>query len=235
MDGACEDVVDAKAMADSQRQYPTAEVGLYGSIVFDIVFDLIAIIDRQHRIERVNRAIARRLGVEPEQCSGLPCYTCIHGLDAPLDSCPHAQALADGREHAAEIHKKRLGGDFLVTCTPLFDQNGEAIGTLHVARDVTEHKQTEEKITHLAAIVESSDDTIIGKSLDGRILSWNKGAEQIYGYTAEEVVGNPISILSRTAKQNELGDIIARIKQGEAIKRLKPLAFGKTAGLFTYP
>ncbi len=70
---------------------------------------------------------------------------------------------------------------------------------------------------YLAAIVDSSDDAIIGKTLDGTIISWNKGAEQIYGYTADEVIGKPIAILIPPDRPNELPSILARIRRGERI------------------
>lgn len=70
---------------------------------------------------------------------------------------------------------------------------------------------------YLAAIVDSSDDAIIGKTLDGTIISWNKGAERIYGYTAEQVIGQPISILIPPDRPNELPTILSRLARGERI------------------
>jgi PAS domain S-box-containing protein len=70
---------------------------------------------------------------------------------------------------------------------------------------------------YLAAIVDSTDDAVIGKTLDGTILSWNKGAERIYGYTADEVVGRPISILIPQDRADELPKILSRLARGERI------------------
>ena len=70
---------------------------------------------------------------------------------------------------------------------------------------------------YLAAIVDSSDDAIIGKTLDGTIISWNKGAERIYGYSADQVIGRPISILIPPDRPNELPSILARLARGERI------------------
>ncbi len=116
---------------------------------FDSVPDMIAIMDDEHRIVRANRAMAERLGCTPEQCAGQVCYTCVHGTTAPPAFCPHVQTLADGREHVAEVHEERLGGDFLVSTTPLLDDRGERIGSVHVARDVTERKKREEELRRL--------------------------------------------------------------------------------------
>ena len=94
-------------------------------------------------------------------------------------------------------------------------------------RILTELKRTEERLKHLAAIVESSDDAIIGKSLDGRIISWNKGAERIYGYTAAEIVGKSISILVSADKRDELAAIMERLKRNEAIEHYETVRIKK--------
>jgi PAS domain S-box-containing protein len=113
---------------------------------FDSVPDLIGIVDNQHRIIRANRELAKRLGLTPEQCVGLHCYEAVHGSDRPPEFCPHTRTLTDGLQHNAEVHEKRLGGDFLVSTTPLMDQNGAMIGTVHVARDISERKQMEDEL-----------------------------------------------------------------------------------------
>jgi PAS domain S-box-containing protein len=113
---------------------------------FDSVPDLIAIIDDRFRIVRANRAMAQRLGLMPEQCVGNICHQYVHGLGQPPTFCPHARTLADGQEHVTEVHEEHLGGDFLVSTTPLLDPQGKRIGSVHVARDITDRKRTEEAL-----------------------------------------------------------------------------------------
>ncbi|OHE82289.1 MAG: hypothetical protein A2107_13690 [Verrucomicrobia bacterium GWF2_62_7] len=108
---------------------------------FDAVPDLIAIIDSEHRIVRTNKAMAARLGVTPAQCVGQTCYRVVHGTDEPPDFCPHKQLLADGIEHTARVYEDRLGGDFIVSTTPLYDSEGKLTGSIHIAREITERKQ----------------------------------------------------------------------------------------------
>jgi PAS domain S-box-containing protein len=72
----------------------------------------------------------------------------------------------------------------------------------------------------LASIVESSDDAIVSKNLDGIITSWNRGAQRVFGYTAEEVIGKSITIVIPQNRQDEERTILARIRQGERIERL---------------
>ena len=112
---------------------------------YNTVPDLVAILDDQHRIVRANRAMAQRLGMTPEQCVGLRCYESVHGTAQPPDFCPHAHTCRDGQEHTAEVHEPRLGGHFLVSTTPRFDEQGRLIGAVHVARDITQRKRDEEE------------------------------------------------------------------------------------------
>ncbi|WP_254564284.1 PAS domain S-box protein [Oscillatoria sp. HE19RPO] len=100
---------------------------------------------------------------------------------------------------------------------PLFHSDGSRKGLVVIGRDITERKQVEEERLRLASIVESSDDAIIGKTLDGMILSWNAGAQRIYGYTAEEVKGRSISILILPDRQESELRLLEGIRQGSSI------------------
>ncbi len=117
---------------------------------FDSVPDFVAILDVQQRVVRANRPMAERLGVTTEQCVGLHCYEAIHGTTGPPEFCPHTQTCRDRREHTVEVHEPRLGGYFLVSTTPRFDEQGRFTGTVHVARDITERKQAEESLRRTA-------------------------------------------------------------------------------------
>jgi len=110
---------------------------------FNSVPDMIAILDDKHQIIQVNEAMSRRLGLKAEQCIGLPCYKCVHGLSEPPNFCPHSLTLKDGHQHIEEVYENKLGGYFLVSTTPLFDKKGKMIGDVHVARDITELKRAE--------------------------------------------------------------------------------------------
>ncbi|RJQ23280.1 MAG: PAS domain S-box protein [Nitrospiraceae bacterium] len=113
---------------------------------FANVPDMIAILDNNHTIMRVNESMARRLGRKPEECVGMKCYEAVHGTTAPPDFCPHSRTIKDGREHVQEIHEEHLGMDLLVTTTPMFDEQGKLIASVHVAHDITERKKAEEEL-----------------------------------------------------------------------------------------
>ena len=115
-------------------------------LTFDAVPDLISIIDANHKILRVNQAMADKLHVTRDQAVGLTCYEHVHGTNCPPEVCPHAKLLADNQGHTSEICESRLGGNFLVSCTPVRDASGELLGSVHVARDINLHKQLEHKL-----------------------------------------------------------------------------------------
>ncbi len=92
-----------------------------------------------------------------------------------------------------------------------------SVMTLALAVTVSERRRTEQKLAQLAAIVESSNDAIVAKALDGRILSWNQAAQRMFGYGSEEVVGQPITILVPPDHRNQVRDILDKIMRGERI------------------
>jgi PAS domain S-box-containing protein len=99
----------------------------------------------------------------------------------------------------------------------VFWENGEFVHTRCVTRDITDRVLRFEANTRLAAIVDSSYDAIIGKTLDGTITDWNRAAEALYGYTAAEIVGQPITTIVPLDRRDELADILARLARGEQI------------------
>ena len=101
------------------------------------------------------------------------------------------------------------------------DADGKSLYLMSSVIDISERKQAEALQTQLAAIVDSSDDAIIGKTLEGVITSWNAGAERLYGYSAKEVIGQPISLLIPSDRQDELPKILAQLKRGESIKHFE--------------
>ncbi|MGH7215970.1 MAG: PAS domain S-box protein, partial [Nitrospiraceae bacterium] len=112
---------------------------------------------------------------------------------------------------------RRDGTEFPVefTISPL--QRGKTYVFNAFLSDITERKRAEETRVRLAAIVESSEDAIISKTLDGIVTSWNRGAERTFGYTAAEVIGKPIEILVPQDRAEEEAQIIERVKQGEHV------------------
>lgn len=121
---------------------------------FNAVPDFICLLDTNFKMTRVNRAMAESLGLSPEECIGRTCYGEVHGLDAPPPDCPHAKLLADGKGHAAELVEDRLGGDFLVTVSPLHNSSGQLTGSVHIARDITTSNRARKQLQGLKELKE---------------------------------------------------------------------------------
>lgn len=109
----------------------------------------------------------------------------------------------------------------------VFSVEGEIIGAVNTLIDITEHKQSEQKQAMLAAIIESSDDAIISKTLEGEITSWNKAAERLFGYTESETLGKHISLLIPTDRLNEEDLIIDKIRNNKNVSHFETLRLAK--------
>jgi PAS domain S-box-containing protein len=106
---------------------------------------------------------------------------------------------------------------FVVVKFPMRDSDGAVSGVYGIATDITERKQLEASSQRLAAIIESSEDAVASKDLNGLVTSWNRGAERIFGYRADEILGKPISILAAPERADEMPAILAKIRRGERV------------------
>jgi PAS domain S-box-containing protein len=110
---------------------------------------------------------------------------------------------------------------------PRFASVDEFVGYIGSGIDITERKLAEKALAHLAAIVRSSDDAIIGRDLDGIITSWNAGAERLYGYSAKEVIGKPASLLHPPDRGDEERRILAALRRGETTEHYETVRIAK--------
>jgi PAS domain S-box-containing protein len=171
-----------------------------------------------------NRGAAQLFGYEAAEAVGRPVTMLIppDRLDEDLKSL--ARCRAGERLHQHETIRVRKDGsrvDVSLTVSPMYDARGRIIGVSKIARDMTERNQAARAALQLASIVESSDDAIISKDLDGIITTWNRAAERLFGYTAAEAVGQPVTILIPPERLAEEPDILARIRRGERIEHFE--------------
>jgi PAS domain S-box-containing protein len=195
--------------------------------------------DADGKITFYNEAAVSLWGVRPEIgrsefCGSWKLFR-PDGTPLPHDQCPMAVALKErtairGEEAAAE----RPDGTripFLAYPTPLFDAKGALIGAVNMLIDISGRKSAEIASQRLAAIVESSDDAILSKDVNGIITSWNRGAERLYGYREDEVLGQPVTLLIPLDRQDEEPQILARIHNGERIEHYETVRQKKDGSL----
>jgi len=114
----------------------------------------------------------------------------------------------------------------------LRDADGKIVGGINMLVDITSRKQVEEATGHLAAIVASSDDAIISKNLNGIIQSWNKSAENMFGYTAKEAVGKHVTLIIPEDRWDEEADILSRLRRGERVDHFQTVRRRKDGSTF---
>ena len=145
----------------------------------------------------------------------------VTGLPLPFSALPQKQVFKIGHS-ASLIFQMRFNDTneekwIDLTSSPVFDKKGNVKLAVNIFRDITEKVEDEKNRSRLASIVQNSDDAIIGKTVDRIVQSWNPGAEQLYGYSAEEVIGKPISLLfPEDIKPREM-NLTKRVFAGEKI------------------
>ena len=161
-------------------------------LTFDTVPDLISIIDSNHTLIRVNRAMADRCGLQPNDLVGRKCFEVMHGLDKPPVFCPHVKMIQDGQEQNGEIENTRLNCVFDVSLSPLYDLEGQIVACVHVARDITGRKKMEEALREsegrYRAIIDAFDGHLYISSQDYNISFMNN---KLIERTGRNAIGEP--------------------------------------------
>jgi PAS domain S-box-containing protein len=209
--------------------------------LFDQLPFAIYVCDGDGLVRRYNRRAAELWGRSPELGDPGERFCGSHRMFRPDGSllphhqCPMADVLRTGvsvREQ--EVHIERPNGArgiALVNIEAIKDSGGNIVGAVNCFQDITERRLIEDAALRLAAIVESSDDAIVGVDLDGVVTSWNAGAERIFGYAAKEIVGKPITVLIPPDYQKEEEAIIERIRRGQRVESFETVRLRKHGSL----
>lgn len=195
--------------------------------------------DAEGKITFYNEAAAELWGTRPQlgeatYCGSWRIYT-TSGARLPHAQCPMAQALMEARPiRDAEMVVERPDGTrapILPFPTPLFNPAGQLVGAVNMMIDLSDRWRSEEAAYRLAAIVESSDDAILAKDLNGIIMTWNRGAQRLFGYTADEVIGKSVTVLIPQDRHDEEPAILAGIRRGERIEHYDTIRRRKDGSL----
>jgi PAS domain S-box-containing protein len=207
------------------------ERGLF-TLLMDNLPDQIYFKDSMSRFIRASKSHARVLGLDdPSQEMGK--------TDADFFSEAHARkALEDERriistgEPLVDVEERltypgRPDTWAITTKMPLRDPAGKVVGTFGISHDITARKQLEENNRLFATLVESADDAIVGIGLDLKITAWNKGAERLYGYSSEEIIGASISLLVPPELEHETRTLGERLSHGEELSHFETMRLRK--------
>lgn len=187
-------------------------------------------LDSDGRIIEVNQAWLAMLGYERDEVMGhwIGDFLAPGFVDRFRQNFPLFKAA--GEIHDIEFEMVRKSGAVVVVAVDgriSRDSQGRFKQTHCILSDITERRRAEETSRRLAAIVESSSDAIIGKALDGTVLTWNQGAERIYGYSSEEMLGRHVSVLAPPGQVEEIAAILERTRHGERVESLETVRIAK--------
>jgi two-component system, cell cycle sensor histidine kinase and response regulator CckA len=195
--------------------------------------DAIILIDEDRKILLVNRATEKMFGYLDKELRGQRLTKLMPDSVRQLNqqtSRPYVEGRSGHRplDHI-ELPGLHRGGKeiWLQILFSEFVQNGKHI-LAGICRDITARRQTDKERFRLAAIVESCGDAVIGKDLGGTVITWNEGAERIYGYRAEEIIGKPASILISTERMDEIPQIMEKLQRGEPIEHYQAVRVTKS-------
>src|ERR1700680_2272582 len=195
-----------------------SESDIYGAVT-RAASDAIIVVDEQSTILFANRSIERILGYRAEELLGQQLTVLMPDSLPPVSRQAMRENLETGEKHifwqqvVPALHKSGQAVDLEVSFGE-FVSGGERLFT-GICRDVTERKRIEEQRVQLAALVASSEGAVIGKNLDGMIATWNSGANRIYGYRPEEILGKHISILTPPERPDEVPLTMEKLRRGE--------------------
>lgn len=194
--------------------------------------DAMVIIDQTGQIRLVNAQTERIFGCRREELIGQPVEVLIPerlrgqhiGHRSGYFHAPKVREMGAGLELSG---RRSDGSEFPIeiSLSPLETEQGTWVTA--AIRDITQAKRERDAAVRLAAIVESSNDSILGKDTQGRITAWNKAAEASYGYSAEEIIGRDVRILFPPEKQHEEEQLLARVRQGEQVQHFETQRLAK--------
>jgi PAS domain S-box-containing protein len=201
---------------------------------FDGADDAIYVKDRAGQYVLVNLACCRAIGLSREEILGHDDRDLF-----PSDTAARIQehdtvVMESDQPRRFQVSVERRSGEmttYLSTKSPYRNAAGHVIGVIGVSRDIAAYEAMTADSAYLAAIVRSSDDAIVSKTLDGVIKSWNPAAERIFGFTPSEAIGHHITLIIPPDRWSEEDEVLARIRRGESVEHFDTVRMRKDGTL----
>ena len=202
--------------------------------LLDLTNDAIIVRDPSDRIIFWNKGATQTYGYNREEAIGRVSHDLFQTeFPEPLERI--REEFVRNGQWGGELRHTCANGSTIIVSTRWVaerDRSGKIVSILESNRDMTEVKLAQETQNRLAAIVESSDDAIVSKNLDGTITSWNRAAEQMFGYAAREAIGQHITLIVPPDRLVEETDILARLQRGERVDHFETVRRRKDGTLF---
>jgi len=189
--------------------------------IFESISDMLYFNDRDYTIRHVNQAILKRLGKAEDEIIGKKCYEVFHGRSEPWDRCPHQKTLSTGKPRVEEIEDPHLGGTFVVSSSPIFDLQGNLIGTVHISRDITELHDLRERLAtaeKMAVLGEMA--TRVAHEIRNPLVSIGGFARRLEGKVSKELRGYTNIIIDEVNRLEDiLKDILGFVRAGKTKRK----------------
>ena len=189
IDGVILDITARKVAEEALRKLDHEK-----AVILNATVEAMGLVDTSLRVIWANKVCGGRAGLPLDQLSGLYCYEMWAQRSEPCVGCPTLKTIETGRPEEAEIPSSD-GEIWLHRSYPVRDMDGNIQSIVATALDITERKQYEGKLQEHAQILDQIHDSVISTDLEGHVVTWNKGADRIFGYSAEEAFGKHISFV----------------------------------------
>ena len=225
-----------RAQGGERREHQQSE---QFRVTLESIGDAVIATDAEGRVTYVNPVAENLLGYSLAQAKSRPLgevFNIVNEFTRRVAENPVERVLREGHIIGLANHTVLMRPDGTEvsiddSAAPIHDDAGAIVGVVLVFRDITERRRAEKAKATLAAIVESSDDAIISKDLNGRIVTWNAGAERLFGHREQEVIGRPITLIIPHSHLNEETMILQRIRDGERIDHYETVRQAKDGSL----
>jgi PAS domain S-box-containing protein len=224
------DITDRRRAEDALQKQSE-----WWKVTLSSIGDAVITTDTQGWVNSLNPVAQNLTGWSQDEAQGQPLDQIFRIVNEPTRQPienPALQALREDRIVELANHTlliARDGPERVIddSAAPIKDEQGNVLGVVLIFRDVTERRNAEQLRQHLAAVIESSDDAIVSKDLNGVIRTWNAGAQRIFGYTAEEMVGTPITRLMPPERVHEEDQILRELRSGRRVDHFETVRVRK--------